>query len=187
MNSKHAPDEFLDMISPKAILTWTHEYEHRLNVTKANEKGVYTGCVEYYGTDAVAELEFNMLLELIDRNKKTTKKFETDEDIAMGVLTQFFKYYRKADVNEKNTRKGKFSHQFHKIGRSLKHYGDLSEKNLDDIIPSKLIEGKNVGILSNESNLDYLENILQKGFKSNVHRLRNLNSNVSDFYKTLSL
>jgi lactate dehydrogenase-like 2-hydroxyacid dehydrogenase len=181
------PDNVLDMINPKAILTWTHEYEHRLNVTKANEKGIYTGCVEDYGTDAVAELEFNMLLELIDRNKKTTKKFETDEDIAIGVLTQFFKYYRKADANEKNTRKGKFSHQFHKIGRSLKYYGDLSEKKLDDIIPSKLIEGKNIGILSNENNLDYLENILQKGFKSNVHRLRSLNSNVSDFYKTLSL
>lgn len=181
------PDNVLDIISPKAILTWTHEYEHRLNVTKANEKGIYTGCVEDYGTDAVAELEVNMLLQLIDRNKRTTQKFESDEDVAIGALLQIFTYYRKADINEKNTRKGKFSHQFHKIGRSLKHYGDLSEKNLDEVIPAKLLEGKSIGILSNNMNVDYLESILVKGFHMQVHRMKNLNSNVSDFYKVLAL
>ena len=59
------PDVVLDAIQPRAILTWTHEYEHRLNVKKANEKGIYTNCVADYGTDAVAELEFDSLLKLI--------------------------------------------------------------------------------------------------------------------------
>jgi len=97
-----------------------------------------------YGTDSVAELEFNMILELIERNKKTDKKAETDEDIAIGTLLTLFTYYRKAYINEKNTRKGKFSHQFHKIGRSLNHYGDMQGKVLDDIIPPKSLEGKNI-------------------------------------------
>lgn len=181
------PDNVLDKIQPQAILTWTHEYEHRLNVNKAKEKGIYTGCVEDYGTDAVAELEFSMFLELIERNKKTTKKMETDEDVAIGVLLELLTYYRKAYKNEKNTRKGKFSHQFHKIGRSLKHYGDLGSRNLDEIIPPKLLEGKNIGILSDQDNFDYLENILENGFKASVYRLKDLNSNVSNFYKLLAL
>ena len=34
------PDEVLELINPKAIITWTHEFEHRLNVKRAIEKGV---------------------------------------------------------------------------------------------------------------------------------------------------
>jgi len=64
------PDLVLERINPRAILTWTHEYEHRLNVKMSNEKGIYTGCVDDYGTDSVAELEINMFLELIERNKR---------------------------------------------------------------------------------------------------------------------
>lgn len=181
------PDLVLERINPRAIITWTHEYEHRLNVEKANKKGIYTGCVEDYGTDSVAELEFNMILELIERNKKTTQKAETDEDIAIGALINLFTYYRKACINEKNTRKGKFSHQFHKIGRSLKHYGDMSGKFLDDIIPPKSIEGKNIGILSTSDKFGYIAAILKNGFKANVTILKDANSNVANFYKLIAL
>lgn len=181
------PDIVLERISPKAIITWTHEYEHRLNVKLANEKGIYTGCVEDYGTDSVAELEFNMLTELIERNKKTDKKVETDEDIAIGTLINLFAFYRKAYINEKNTRKGKFSHQFHKIGRSLKHYGDMGGKFLDDIIPPKSIKGKNVGILHTSEKFDYIANILKNGFKAHVTILNDVNSNKANFYKLLAL
>lgn len=181
------PDLVLERISPRAIITWTHEYEHRLNVKMANEKGIYTGCVEDYGTDSVAELEFNMILELIERNKKTKQKAETDEDVAIGALINLFAYYRKAFINEKNTRRGKFSHQFHKLGRSLNHYGDMSGKFLDDIIPPKSIEGKNIGILSTSYKFDYITNILRDGFKANVAILKDANSNVANFYKLVAL
>lgn len=181
------PDLVLEKINPKAILTWTHEYEHRLNVKKANEKGIYTGCVEDYGTDSVAELEFNMIVELIERNKKTDQKAITDEDFAISTLRNLFAYYRKAYINEKNTRKGKFSHQFHKIGRSLKYYGDMKGKFLDDIIPPKLIEGKNIGILHTSNKFDYISTILKSGFRANVTILKDTNSNVASFYKLVAL
>lgn len=181
------PDEVLKRINPRAILTWTHEYEHRLNVKLANEKGIYTGCVDDYGTDSVAELEFNMLLELIERNKKTDRKAQTDEDIAIGSLSRIFHYYRKMDLNEKNTRKGKFSHQFHKIGRAIKHYGDMSGKTLDEIIPPKSIEGKLIGVLHSTSKLDYLISILKNGLGANVSILKDTDSNKANFYKLLSL
>lgn len=181
------PDLVLEKINPRAILTWTHEYEHRLNVKMANEKGIYTGCVDDYGTDSVAELEINMFLELIERNHKTDEQAKTDEDIAIGTLLRLFAHYRKMHINEKNTRKGKFSHQFHKIGRSLKHYGDLNDKSLDDIIPPKSIEGKNIGLLATSDKFDYLINILRTGFKANITTLTDNNSNRADFYKLLSL
>ncbi|OIO20374.1 MAG: hypothetical protein AUJ23_00500 [Candidatus Magasanikbacteria bacterium CG1_02_32_51] len=181
------PDVVLERINPRAILTWTHEYEHRLNVKLANEKGIYTGCVEDYGTDSVAELEINMLLELFERNKKTNQKAQSAEDLAIGVLINLFSYYRKMYINEKNTRKGKFSHQFHKLGRSLKHYGDMSEKTLDDVIPQKSISGKNIGILFTTDKFYYIANILKNGFKANVGILKDVNSNVARFYKLLAL
>jgi len=181
------PDLVLENINPKAILTWTHEYEHRLNVRKANERGIYTACVDDYGTESVSELEFNMLLELIVRNKVTNQKAKTDQDFAFGVLLKLFTYYRKAYINEKNTRKGKFSHQFHKIGRSLKHYGDLNGRSLDEVIPPKLLGGKKIVIISSGNNLDYLANILILGFNANVTVLKNSNTDIADFFKLLSI
>jgi lactate dehydrogenase-like 2-hydroxyacid dehydrogenase len=181
------PDVVLEKIKPKAIITWTHEYEHRLNVTKAHEKGIYTASVDDYGTDAVAELELNMLLELIERNKKTDQKAKTEEDYTIGVLLELFRHYRKTYINEKNTRKGKFSHQFHKIGRSLKHYGDFTGKSLDDVVPPKLLEGKNIGFFAPEKNLNHLIEVLQNGFGVNVAVYKNMDSHFAGFYKLLSL
>lgn len=179
-------DLVLENINPKAILTWTHEYEHRLNVKKANEKGIFTACVDDYGTNSVAELEFNMLLELIQRNKITDQKAKTYEDFAFGALLKLFSYYRKAYINEKNTRKGKFSHQFHKIGRSLKYYGEFGSRTLDEVIPSKLLEGKTIGILRTDDKLDYLTDILKNGFNANITVLDYVNSDEAIFYKLLS-
>ncbi|KKQ80593.1 MAG: Glyoxylate reductase [Parcubacteria group bacterium GW2011_GWC2_38_7] len=181
------PDEVLERINPKAILTWTHEYEHRLNVKLANKKGIFTACVNDYGTGAVAELEINMLLELIKRNKKTDLKFENEHDIAIGVLMELFCHYRKSYVNEKNTRRGKFSHQFHKMGRSLKYYGDLNGKDLDEVIPYKSIEGKRIGFVTKSKQVDYLVNVLRNGFNATVSILENLDTNNADFYKIISL
>lgn len=141
------PDVILDSIQPKAILTWTHEFEHRLNVEKARQKGIYIGCVDDYGTDAVAELELDGLLKLVERNKKTDEKARTQEDIAIGVARRLFDHYRKSETNERNTRKGRFTHQFHKLGQAQRHYGAFGQRSIDDIIPEKLLRGKTVGII----------------------------------------
>lgn len=183
------PDRVLEKLvtdgETRAIITWTHEFEHRLNVSKAKEAGIYTNCVADYGTDAVAELEFDGLIKLIEKNKTTTESWQTDEDITVGVLSNLFTRYRKSDVNEKNTRKGKFSHQFHKIGRSQAHYGSFGEKSLDDIIPEQLLEGKSVGILG-DSSCDYLERVLIDGFRMNVQRAEQMSEDSADFYKFLA-
>lgn len=183
------PDAVLEKIvadgKTKAIITWTHEFEHRLNVDETRKAGIYTNCVADYGTDAVAELEFDGLVKLIERNKVTTKKWQTEDDIAIGALSSLFTHYRKSDLNEKNTRRGKFSHQFHKIGRSQAHYGGFGEKSLDEIIPEQLLEGKSVGILGDGS-CDYLERVLVDGFRMNVQRAEQIDENSADFYKFLA-
>ncbi|MBT3835800.1 hypothetical protein HOD05_02925 [Candidatus Woesearchaeota archaeon] len=183
------PDQVLDKLivdeETKAIITWTHEFEHRLNVNKTRKAGIHTNCVPDYGTDAVAELEFDGLIKLIERNKSTDEKWKTDEDVTIGVVGRLFDHYRKSHINEKKTRRGQFSHQFHKIGRSLKHYGDFGERSIDEIIPEKLIEGKSIGIIGDQS-CDYLENVLNKGFKMNVRRQSKKDEDSAEFYKFIA-
>ncbi len=183
------PTEVLDKLTAdgktKAIITWTHEFEHRLDVEKTRNAGIYTNCVPDYGTDAVAELEFDGLVKLIERNKATSERWKTDEDIALGVLSNLFSRYRKSEQNEKNTRRGKFSHQFHKIGRSQSHYGSFGEKSLDEIIPEQLLERKTVGLLGDMDG-DYLEKVLEGGFRMDVQRIEQMDENSADFYKFLA-
>lgn len=184
------PDAVLDQLvqdgKTEAIITWTHEFEHRLNVDKAQTAGIYTNSVQDYGTDAVAELELDGIVKLIERNKKTGEKAKTADDIAIGVLSGLFARYRKSDINEKNTRKGKFSHQFHKLGRAQSHYGSFGAKSLDDIIPEQLLEGKSVGILGSDDNLEYVGNVLKNGLKMNVSRYTSIAESSAEFYKFLA-
>lgn len=180
------PDEVLDFIQPRAIITWTHEFEHRLNIEKAKKKGIYTNCVPDYGTEAVAELQWDGLLKLIERNKSTTQRASTPSDVVIGVLRYLFDRYRKAHLIEKNTRRGKFSHQFHKIGRSQMHYGSLRERPLDEVIPHRLIEGKTIGLLGTDSRLDYLAHVLSRGFHMHVGRSMCMDHDSAAFYKFLA-
>jgi len=179
-------DKLVEDGQTKAIITWTHEFEHRLDVEKTRKARIYTNCVQDYGTDAVSELEFDGLVKLIERTKKTDKKAETDEDIAIGVLSSLFTRYRKSHLNERSTRRGKFSHQFHKLGRSQEHYGGFNDKTLDEILPEQLLEGKRVGILGEQTSLDYLESVLAEGFKIKVDRVVTIDESSAEFYKYLA-
>jgi len=180
------PDEVLKMISPKAILTWTHEYEHRLNINLANSRGIFTACVDDYGTDAVAELTFNMIIQLYERNFKTDQKLLTDDDLVIGCLNQLFLHYRKIETNEKNTRKGKFTHQFHKIGRASRFYSNLMENNLDNKIPNRLLKEKKIGVINKNIEVDYLVNVLRKGFNSLVKQISIIDNRSAEFYGFLA-
>lgn len=175
------PDATLDKIikdgKTRAIITWTHEFEHRLNVTKARNAGIYTNCVPDYGTDAVAELVFDGLVKLVERNKKTNELAKDHDDHVTEVVGKLFDHYRKSNGNEKNTRKGKFSHQFHKIGRAQKHYGSFGEKSLDEIIPERMLEGKSVGFVIDHSDnysktdeqMFFLAYVLTRGFSMRTY------------------
>ena len=180
------PDEVLDAVDARAIITWTHEFEHRLNVAKASALGIYTNCVPDYGTEAVAELQWDGLLRLIERNKATGDKASTSTDLLVGVLRHLFDRYRKAHVNERNTRRGKFSHQFHKLGRSQAHYGSMRERDLDDIIPYRLIEGKTIGILGADLRFDTLLKVLSQGFRMITGRYSSTDHDDAAFYRFLT-
>ncbi|MBI5002954.1 hypothetical protein HZC31_06210 [Candidatus Woesearchaeota archaeon] len=167
------PDATLDKLieegKTKAIITWTHEFEHRLNVQKARDAGIYTNCVPDYGTDSVGELVFDGLVKLIERNKKTDERATKDDDYIIDVLGKLFAYYRESAMNEKNTRRGKFSHQFHKLGRAQQHYGSFGKKTLDEIIPERMLQGKNVGLVVDsffrrDAPMGLLSYVLENGF-----------------------
>ncbi len=144
------PDEILK-INPqlKLIVFWTHEKEHRINMKLADKMGVTVTNVPDYGTDSVAEVVFAGLEELLLRNH-SSKQVESVSERIHAILAKTFQHFRKLDKNEKYTRSGKFLHHFHKLGMVK---WDFAEKELEQLVPEKLIENKCVGLL-NISNED---------------------------------
>jgi lactate dehydrogenase-like 2-hydroxyacid dehydrogenase len=140
------PDEIL-RLNPqlKLIIFWTHEREHRINLKLADELGITVANVPDYGTDAVAEVVFAGLWQLLQRNFGATDTMETSNKISHAITDYVFGHFRKLQGNEKYTRSGKFSHHFHKIG--LVKF-DFTQKNIDELIPERLIENKRVGLLN---------------------------------------
>ncbi|MDD5251124.1 MAG: NAD(P)-dependent oxidoreductase [Patescibacteria group bacterium] len=140
------PDEIL-RLNPqlKLVVFWTHEKEHRINMGLAEELGITVTNIPDYGTDAVAEVVFAGLLELHYRNRPFAAGEPDGEAMAYAVLHRLFRDYRKLPANEKDTRAGKFTHHFHKLG--MIDFNDLDEKRLSSLIPERLIEGRRVGIL----------------------------------------
>ncbi|MDO8617750.1 MAG: NAD(P)-dependent oxidoreductase, partial [Candidatus Uhrbacteria bacterium] len=138
------PDEIL-RLNPqlKLIIFWTHEKEHRINVSLAEELGMTVKNIPDYGTEAVAEAVFAGLWELWLRTKPASHANETSSSHA--IMREIFRRFRKLDVNEKNTRAGKFSHHFHKLGMASFNF---TKDTLDDLIPEKLIEAKRIGLLN---------------------------------------
>lgn len=139
------PDEIL-RLNPqlKLVIFWTHEREHRINLALAKKLGIMVENIPDYGTDAVAEVTFAGLWQLLCRNFGL-KSPNTGEQIAHAVVNHVFDYFRQLPKNEKNTRSGKFTHHFHKIGQAK---FDFTQKNIDELIPEKLVEHKKVGLLN---------------------------------------
>ncbi len=138
------PDEVLQSNPQlKLIVFWTHEKEHRINMKLAKELGITVENIPDYGTDAVAEVTFAGLYQLLQRNFSSNNV--TQNNIAHAVIDHIFNYFRKIKNNEKYTRSGKFTHHFHKIG--LVKF-DFSQKSLDKLIPEKLIAYKRIGLLN---------------------------------------
>lgn len=140
------PDEIL-RLNPqlKLIVFWTHEREHRVNLKLAKELGITVTNVPDYGTDAVTEVVFAGLWQLLLRNFGAENTMETGDKIAHNIMSYVFSYFRQLQDNEKHTRSGKFTHHFHKIGLAKFNF---AQKNIDELIPERLIEYKKVGLLN---------------------------------------
>lgn len=137
------PDEILKLNPQlKLIVFWTHEKEHRVNMQLANELGITVSNIPDYGTDSVTEAVFAGMWQLLDRNCGRSDVPTTEQEIMHAVMNETFSRFRLLLQNEKNTRSGKFTHHFHKLG-AVKF--DFENNQLDKLIPEKLIENKRVG------------------------------------------
>lgn len=174
------PDEIL-RLNPqlKLIIFWTHEKEHRVNVPLAEKLGITVKNIPDYGTEAVAEVVFAGLWELWTRTKPTSIRDE--KSLTHALMREIFRRFRKLDTNEKNTRAGKFSHHFHKLGMAS---FDFTKDALDDLIPEKLIEAKRIGLLNLDST-PFLQ-VMGAAFRLDIHTHQLGDSDTAVYYKFLT-
>jgi lactate dehydrogenase-like 2-hydroxyacid dehydrogenase len=175
------PDEIL-RLNPqlKLIIFWTHEKEHRINLKLAEELGITVTNIPDYGTNSVSEVVFAGLWKILGKNYQQNYAPTNDNEIAFAVIGKIFDVYRKLSNNEKNTRSGKFTHHFHKLGYAN---FDFTKNKLDDLIPEKLIESKQIGLLN-------IKNIILNNFLS-AFNVRNrefqlTDSNLAEYYKFIA-
>ncbi len=142
------PDEIL-RLNPqlKLVIFWTHEKEHRINVELARELGIEVKNIPDYGTEAVAEVVFAGLWQLLMRNYASDGSADKKDGLKNSIVNDVFSRIRLLPENEKNTRLGKFSHHFHKLGQ-VKF--DFDKKNLEQLIPERMIEHKQIGLMNIE-------------------------------------
>lgn len=176
------PDEIL-RLNPqlKLIVFWTHEKEHRLNLKLAEDLGITVANIPDYGTDAVAEVVFAGIEQLLHRNYGKSNAPKSDEEIAHSVLDATFSFFRKLQENESNTRRGKFAHHFHKLGKVKFDFG---QQNLDELISERSIEHKRVGLL-NLNNEDMALGML-RAFGVNAESYKLKDSSLASYYKFLA-
>ncbi len=176
------PDEIIKLNPQlKLILFWTHEKKHRISLKLAKEKGIVVGNIPDYGTDAVSEVVFAGLLDLLSRNFSKKIKPKKQEEISLVVMQKIFDRFRQLSRNERLTRNGRFLHHFHKLGMIKFDF----EHDPNKTIPEKLIENKKVGILSKNKIFDDLEKTM-KSFRMFCQRFDLKDSNLADYYKFLS-
>jgi len=177
------PDEIIKLNKQlKLIIFWTHEKEHRINMELAKEKGISVCNIPDYGTDSVSEVVFSGILTLLKRNF-SNENVATPEQEAIGVMQKIFDKFRLLEKNEKETRRGQFLHHFHKLGM-VKF--NITDENLGKIIPERLIENKNIGIIGKSKGLDYLAKISKNAFGMDTKRFNIKDSNLADYYKFLA-
>ncbi len=140
------PDEIL-RLNPqlKLVIFWTHEKEHRINVDLAHELGIVVKNIPDYGTEAVAEVVFAGMWQLLMRNYASVSSVRSEDEVKNALVNDVFSRIRLLPENEKNTRLGKFGHHFHKLGQ-VKF--DFAKKDLAQLIPERMIEGKFIGLLN---------------------------------------
>lgn len=177
------PDEIL-LLNPqlKLIVFWTHEREHRINVKLAEKLGITVANIPDYGTDAVTEVVFAGLWQLLHRNFRADNVLETGDKISHAIVDYVFSHFRQLQDNEKYTRSGKFTHHFHKIG--LVKF-DFTQKNLDDLIPERLIEYKRVGLLNIAKSDETIDTLRALGVLCEKYKISD--TSLATYYKFLAV
>ncbi|KKW36497.1 MAG: D-isomer specific 2-hydroxyacid dehydrogenase, NAD-binding protein [Candidatus Giovannonibacteria bacterium GW2011_GWA2_53_7] len=175
------PDDIL-RLNPQLelIIFWTHEKEHRVNVRIAEELGIVVENIPDYGTDAVAEVVFAGMWQLILRNFSAGATVDTGDGLMHSVVNRVFQTFRKLGENEKNTRGGKFTHHFHKIGAAK---FDFTQKHIDDLIPERLIAYRRIGFLDIANIGATIQALQTFGVLIQTHAAKNAAS--AEFYKFL--
>lgn len=176
------PDEIL-RLNPqlKLIVFWTHEREHRINVKLAEELGITVANIPDYGTDAVAEVVFAGFWQLLHRNFGANNDIKAGDKISHAIVDYVFSHFRQLQDNEKYTRSGKFTHHFHKIG--LVKF-DFTQKNIDALIPERLVEYKRIGLLNiNEAN-ETTNALRALGVTCEQYKIRD--ASLATYYKFLA-
>lgn len=177
------PDEILNLNPQlKLIIFWTHEKEHRINMKLADKLGITVCNIPDYGTDSVAELVFAGMFEVIKRNF-SSKSTKSKCGIEQEVFRQILKKYRLYLKNEKQTRRGQFLHHFHKLGM-IKF--NITEENLEEIIPEKLIEGKKIGLIGNNKLFVLIKKIAESSFNMVVQEMKDMILEKAECYKFLA-
>ncbi|MBT4723086.1 hypothetical protein HN958_03210 [Candidatus Falkowbacteria bacterium] len=176
------PDEVLKLNPQlKLIVFWTHEKEHRVNLELAKELGITVVNVPDYGTESVTEAVFAGFWQLIHKNFTSTSSIENENQTSNAIINYVFTYFRKIQVNEKNTRSGKFTHHFHKIGQAK---FDFDQKNIDQLIPEKLVEDKKVGLLNISNSNETIAKLHALKVNCKKHTLKD--NSLATFYKFLT-
>ncbi|MFO0702524.1 MAG: NAD(P)-dependent oxidoreductase [Candidatus Andersenbacteria bacterium] len=176
------PDEILKLNPQlKLIVFWTHEKEHRLNLKLAEQFGITVTNIPDYGTDAVAEVVFAGLLEVLAKNYVTHTLPQNEESLALTVMHELLRRRRMLDRNEKYTRAGKFVHHFHKLGKIT---FDPGQRTLDELIPERLLARAGVALIGQQP-YAHLRTWL-RAFEVVVDELPVFDASKAEFYRTLA-
>jgi lactate dehydrogenase-like 2-hydroxyacid dehydrogenase len=176
------PDEILKLNPQlKLIVFWTHEKEHRVNMKLAEELGIKVVNVPDYGTESVTEAVFAGIWQLIQKNYQTSLSTDNENQTCNAIIDYVFTYFRKLPTNEKNTRSGKFTHHFHKIGQAK---FDFDQKSIDQLIPERLVKDKKVGLLNIQNANETIDKL--RALEVNCEKYEIKDDSLATFYKFLT-
>lgn len=139
----------------KAVAFWTHDFEHRIDATYAQSRGIVVPAIPDYGTDSVAELVFIGLLRLL-KDAGGGAAESPEEAIAFALADDVRLFSR----NVKDALNGRWVHEYVKTGQL--HIDST------DGIPAETLKGMTVGVLGPGVLTASLVDIVVHGLRMNM-------------------
>jgi lactate dehydrogenase-like 2-hydroxyacid dehydrogenase len=146
----------------KTVAFWTHDYEHRIDVGYAQERGVFVPAIPDYGTDSVAELVLIGLLALSGREAPAAPAGAAPgaRSLAEEIVFRFADDIRCFSSNVKDALGGRWYHEYVKTGQL--------RIDSPDGIPGETLKGMTVGLLGPELTSNELVDIVSRGLRMNL-------------------